>query len=191
MDFTNSPLSTVTLLSPNHSGPRNHAIDTVTVHCTQGQCTARGIGEIFLPEERRASSNYGIGYDGEIGLYVEERNRSWCSSSAENDHRAITVEVSSDATAPYAVSDRAYEALIALLCDICVRNGIDALRWRGDPALIGQVEKQNMTVHCWFKKKDCPGQYLYERHADIAARVNARLAALHKNEREDGVCPIN
>lgn len=175
MEFTNSPLATVTVLSPNHSGLRNHEIDTVTIHCVVGQLSATKIGEIFLPEARQASSNYGIGPDGEIGLYVEEKNRSWCSSSPSNDHRAITIEVASDTEEPYAVTPQAYAALIDLLVDICRRNGIKELKWKADKELIGQPDKQNMTVHRWFANKSCPGTYLYERHGQIAAEVNARL----------------
>lgn len=33
-----------------------------------------------------------------------------------------------------------------------------------------------MTVHRDYANKSCPGQYLYDRHGDIAAKVNARLA---------------
>ncbi len=175
MEFTNSPLAKVKVLSPNHSGLRNHEIDTITIHCVEGQCTATQIGEIFLPEARQASSNYGIGFDGEIGLYVEEKNRSWCSSSGANDHRAITIEVASDTTPPYAVYPAAYDALIDLLVDICKRNGIKELKWRADKTLIGQPDKQNMTVHHWFADTTCPGEYLYERHGKIAADVNERL----------------
>ena len=180
MAYTNSPLATVKVLSPNHSGQRNHKIDTITIHCVVGQCSAQRIGEIFLPKERHASSNYGIGYDGQIGLYVEEKNRSWCSSSASNDHRAITIEVASDTTHPYAVNDKAYAALLDLVTDICKRNGIKKLLWQGDKNLIGQVDKQNMTVHRWFANKSCPGDYLYNRHGEIAAEVNKRLAAAEK-----------
>ena len=180
MAYTNSPLATVKVLSPNHSGQRNHKIDTITIHCVVGQCSAQRIGEIFLPKERQASSNYGIGYDGQIGLYVEEKNRSWCSSSASNDHRAITIEVASDTTHPYAVNDKAYAALLDLVTDICKRNGITKLLWQGDKNLIGQVDKQNMTVHRWFANKSCPGDYLYNRHGEIAAEVNKRLAAAEK-----------
>lgn len=175
MAYTNSPLATVRMISPNHSGERNHAIDTITIHCTCGQGTAEAIGKIFQPVSRQASSNYGIGYDGSIGLYVEEKNRSWCSSSGTNDHRAITIEVSSEKEAPYAVTEKAYSALIDLLVDICQRNGIKALLWRGDKSLIGQVDKQNMTVHRWFANKSCPGEYLYERHGAIADAVNEIL----------------
>lgn len=175
MGYTNSSLATVKVLSPNHSGPRNHKIDTITIHCVVGQLTAKRVGEIFQSESKKASSNYGIGYDGSIGLYVEEQNRSWCSSSASNDHRAITIEVASDKTEPYAVTDKAYEALIDLVADICKRNGIKELKWKADKSLIGQVDKQNMTVHCWFANKSCPGTYLYERHSQIAKEVNAKL----------------
>ena len=182
MAFTNSPLATVKVLSPNHSGRRTHEIGTITIHCVVGQCTAKRIGEIFLPESRQASSNYGIGYDGEIGLYVEEKNRSWCTSSRSNDQRAITIEVASDTTEPYAVTDKAYAALIDLVTDICKRNGIKELKWQGDKSLIGQVDKQNMTVHRWFANKSCPGKYLYDRHPAIAAEVNKRLGQDTKEE---------
>lgn len=182
MAYTNSPLATVKVLSPNHSGQRTHVIDTITIHCVVGQCTAKRIGEIFLPESRKASSNYGIGYDGEIGLYVEEKNRSWCSSSASNDQRAITIEVASDTTHPYAVTDKAYAALIDLVTDICKRNNIKKLLWKGDKSLIGQVDKQNMTVHRWFANKACPGEYLYERHGAIADEVNKRLSTVEETK---------
>lgn len=175
MGYTNSSLATVKVLSPNHSGERSHKIDTITIHCVVGQCTAKRIGEIFQSKSKKASSNYGVGYDGSIGLYVEERNRSWCSSSASNDHRAITIEVASDTSEPYAITDEAYKSLIKLLTDICKRNGIKELKWKGDKSLVGQVDKQNMTVHRWFANKSCPGTYLYERHSQIAKEVNENL----------------
>ena len=140
-----------------------------------GQLTAKRIGEVFQSESKKASSNYGIGYDGSIGLYVEERNRSWCSSSASNDHRAITIEVASDKTEPYAITDAAYEALIYLLTDICERNGIKELKWKADKSLVGKVDEQNMTVHRWFANKSCPGAYLYDLHYQIAKEVNDKL----------------
>lgn len=182
MAYTNSPLATVKILSPNHSGQRNHEIDTITIHCVVGQCSAKSLGELFLQKSRQASSNYGVGYDGEIGLYVEEKNRSWCSSSSSNDHRAITIEVASDTKEPYAVTDKAYAALIDLVTDICQRNNIKELKWKADKSLVGQVDKQNMTVHRWFANKSCPGTYLYDRHAEIAAEVNKRL----NNTAQDG-----
>ena len=175
MGYSNSSLATVKVLSPNHSGQRNHKIDTITIHCVVGQCTAERIGEIFQSKSKKTSSNYGIGYDGTIGLYVEEQNRSWCSSSASNDNRAITIEVASDKTEPYAITDKAYSALIDLLADICKRNDIKELKWEADKSLIGQVDKQNMTVHRWFANKSCPGAYLYDRHSQIAKEVNERL----------------
>ena len=175
--MSNSPLVTYTKLSPNHSGRRNHTIDTVTIHCMAGNASVETCGAIFADPARKASSNYGIGSDGRIALYVDEVNRSWCTSNAANDHRAITIEVANNGGAPdWPVSDKAYAALLDLLTDICRRNpGIGRLRWKGDKSLIGQVQRQNMTVHRWFAAKACPGNYLYNKHAKIAAEVNRRL----------------
>lgn len=175
--MSNSPLVSYTRRSPNHSGQRNHIIDTVSIHCMAGNATVETCGAIFADPARKASSNYGVGSDGRIALYVDEANRSWCTSSADNDHRAITIEVANNGGAPdWPVSKKAYLALIDLLTDICRRNpGIGRLRWQGDPSLAGQVQQQNMTVHRWFAAKACPGDYLYQRHSAIAAEVNRRL----------------
>lgn len=177
MKFSNSLLVSYTKLSPNHSGQRKQPIDTITIHCVVGQCSVETLGNIFAPASRKASSNYGVGVDGRIGMYCEEKNRSWCTSSSANDNRAITIEVASDTTHPYAVNTKAYAALIDLVTDICKRNGIKKLLWKGEKSLIGQVDKQNMTVHRWFANKSCPGDYLYNRHGEIAAEVNKRLSA--------------
>lgn len=174
--MSNSPLVTYTKLSPNHSGRRNHVIDTVSVHCMAGNASVETCGALFADPARKASSNYGIGSDGRIALYVDEANRSWCTSNAANDHRAITIEVANNGGAPdWPVSDKAYAALLDLLTDICRRNNIKELLWKGNKSLIGQVGKQNMTVHRWFAAKACPGDYLYNRHGEIAAEVNRRL----------------
>lgn len=180
--MSNSSLVSYIKISPNKTSPRNHAIDTITIHCVVGQCSVETLGDIFAQTSRQASSNYGIGPDGRIGMYVEEKDRSWCSSSGSNDNRAITIEVASDTTEPYAVTDAAYESLIKLCADICKRNGIKKLLWKADKSLIGQVDKQNMTVHRWFANKSCPGEYLYSRHSDIANRVNAILGSSNKEK---------
>jgi len=173
--MSNSSLVSFTKISPNRNSPRNHAIDTISIHCVVGQASVESLGNVFASSSRQASSNYGVGYDGKVGMYVEEKDRSWCTSSAENDNRAVTIEVASDTTEPYAVTDAALKSLIKLCADICKRNGIKELKWKGDKSLIGQVDKQNMTVHRWFANKSCPGTYLYERHGYIASEVNKLL----------------
>lgn len=174
--FTNSSLATVKLISPNRTVDRDHIIDTITIHCFVGQVTAKRGCEVFQPSSIKASCNYVVGKDGSIGLCVEEKDRSWCSSDRDNDHRAVTIEVASDTTHPFAVTPQAYAALLDLVTDICRRNGIKELLWKGDESLVGQVDKQNMTVHRWFANKACPGEYLYSRHREIAAEVNRRLS---------------
>ena len=173
--MSNSSLVDYIKISPNRTSPRKSKIDTITIHCTAGQCSVEALGEMFAKESRKASSNYGIGSDGRIGMYVEEKDACWCSSNSANDNRAICIECSSDSTHPYAINQKVYDSLINLLVDICQRNGIPELRWRADKNLIGRVDQQNMTVHRWFANKACPGDYLYNMHYQIAADVNKRL----------------
>lgn len=177
--MSNSSLINYKKISPNRTSPRKHKIDTVTIHCAVGQFTAKQLLNLnhFVEYDAKigASCNYAIGYDGSIGLGVEEKDRAWCSSNAANDHRSINIEVASEPTHPYEVTSRAYNALIDLLVDICKRNNIKELKWEADKSLIGKVDKQNMTVHRWFANKACPGDYLYSRHGQIAKEVNKRL----------------
>lgn len=176
--MSNSPLVSFTQISPAKNSPRKSRIDTITIHCYVGQVTVERMGRGFAAENSQTSCNYGIGYDGRIGMYVEEKDRSWCSSNKANDHRAITIEVASDREHPYEVRDAAYNALIDLLEDICRRNDIKELKWKADKRLVGKVDQQNMTVHRWFANKACPGEYLYSRHGQIADEVNKRLGVV-------------
>lgn len=173
-------------LSPNHSGQRTMAIDRITPHCVVGQCTAEGLGDWFAKNSTQASSNYGIGKDGRVGLYVEEKNRSWCSSSNANDQRAVTIECASDSAEPYAFRDAVYQKLIELCTDICRRNGKNKLIWFGDKdkALNYSPKSGEMilTVHRWFANKSCPGDWMYARMGDLAEKVTAAL---------DGTSDIN
>lgn len=178
MSYTNSPLVCYTALSPNHSGQRTHRIDRITPHCVVGQLSCERICACF-PKGRDASCNYGIGSDGRISLIVEEKNRSWCSSSGANDQRAITIECASDKTAPYAMNDAVYQSLIKLCVDICKRNGKTKLLWFGDKDKSLNYEPKDdemvITVHRWFANKSCPGDWLYSRLGDLAAKVTAQL----------------
>ena len=184
--FTNSPLVNVKILSPNHYGQRDHEIDTISIHCMAGNMTAESCGNWMAKASTKASSHYGVDSNGRIGQYVDEKNGAWCTSSRSNDMRAITIEVANTvAQHPWPISDKAYQSLILLLVDICKRNNIKQLLWKGDKSLIGQVDKQNMTVHRWFAAKACPGDYLYNLHGQIAAEVNAKLNQQIEEEEEE------
>lgn len=188
--MTYSNLATYYRLSPNRSIRRSSVIDYVVIHCYVGQVTARRGVDGFANPEAAASSNYLIGYDGSIGCSVPEEYRAWTTggtdaagipirvngiSGADIDHRGITIEVASDTSAPYAITEAAYKALINLLVDICKRNGIKSLKWKGDKSLVGKPYEQNLAVHRWFARKSCPGDYIYERLGDIAEEVNQKM----------------
>lgn len=167
--MSNSSLISYTKLSPNCNIPRKSRINKITIHHMAGNLTIERCGELFADANRKGSSNYGIGTDGRIGLYVEEANRSWCSGNADNDHQAITIEVANCKGSPnWEVSDKALESLINLCVDICQRNGIQKLNYTG-------TKDGNLTMHSMFQATACPGPYLKSKFPYIAEEVNRRL----------------
>ena len=167
--MSNSPLVDYVKISPNSTNPRNSKITAITIHHMAGNLSVESCGEIFAARERQASSNYGIGSDGRVGLYVDEANRSWCSSNRDNDNRAVTIEVANDTVgSDWHISDAALAKLIDLCVDICQRNGIPRLNFTGD-------KSGNLTMHKWFAPTLCPGPYLESRFPYIAVEVNKRL----------------
>ena len=166
--MSNSALVNYTRISPNKTSPRNHKIDRITIHHMAGNLSVETCGSVFAPSSRQASSNYGIDSNGRVGMYVEEKDRSWCSSSKSNDHRAVTIEVADDSTNPWHSSDKAMNKLIELCADICKRNGIARLNYTGDTS-------GNLTMHKWFAATDCPGAYLESKFPWIADQVNKIL----------------
>ena len=179
MAYSNSGMVDYTRLSPNHSGQRTHTIDRISPHCVVGQCTAEGLGDWFAKSSTQASSNYGIDRNGRVGLYVEEKNRSWCTSSNANDQRAVTIECASDTKEPYTMNSAVYATLIKLCTDICRRNGKSKLLWLGSKdktlAYSPAADEMVITVHRWFANKSCPGEWLYSRLGDLASKVTAAL----------------
>jgi len=176
--MSNSSLVVYTKISPNKNSPRNHVIDTITIHHMAGNLSVETCGNVFANKSKQASSNYGIGSDGRVGMYVEEKDRSWCSCSGSNDHRAITIEVANCTGAPdWRVSDKAYATLIELVTDICKRNGISKLVWSNNKSdRVNHKNGCNMTIHSDFASTSCPGPYLKGKMPQIASDVNARLA---------------
>lgn len=177
--MSNSPLVNYTKISPNKNTPRKHAIDRITPHCYVGQVTVESAGAWFEKSSTQASCNYVIDKDGRVGLIVDEKDRSWCSSSADNDHRAVTIECASDKVHPYRINDTVYNKLIELCVDICKRNGKKKLLWFSDKSkslsYSPKSDEMVITVHRWFANKSCPGDYIYERLGQIAAEVTKRL----------------
>lgn len=179
--MSNSALSVRTKISPNKNTPRNHKIDTITIHVYVGETNLESMLEWFSQSSAQCSCNYCIDKDGLIGLCVDESDRSWCSSSASNDNRAVTIECASGREQPYKINNKVYSSLIKLVADICKRNNIKKLLWQNDASLVGNVAKQNVTLHRWFAAKECPGQYVIDNLPDIVKKVNAILADVSSN----------
>lgn len=173
-----SPLATYYNEAKFYTKTRNAKIDTITIHCYVGQVTAKRGCDDFAnrTEDNAASCNYVVGYDGSIGVSVPESGRSWCTSSGSNDNRAITFEIASESKHPYEVTQEAYDAMIKLIADVCKRNNIKRLVWSTDKnERMNHLNGCNMTVHRDYANKSCPGDYLYNKHGEIAAAVNKLL----------------
>lgn len=167
--MSDSALVSYTAISPNCNSPRKYPITKITIHHMAGNTMLKNFGAIVANPKRQMSANYAIESSGKIGLFCHEANRSWCSSSAWNDHRAVTIEVANDGGAPnWHVSDAAYAALIDLCTDICRRNGMTELVYDG-------TKNGSLTIHSMFAATACPGPYLKSKLNDIAEQVTARL----------------
>lgn len=180
--MSNSALVSYTQLSPNNSGVRTQPISRFTPHCYCAQVTVERMGKGFANPDNKTSANYGIGYDGAVGLYVPENKRAWTSSSEHNDQRAITVECASDGANPFKFNTVVYNRLIELCVDICKRNGKSRVIWipNKDTALAyaPKTDEMLITVHRWFSSsRSCPGDWLFNRLGEFAVEVNNQLGA--------------
>lgn len=182
-NYTDSPLVSVKkLIKKNYSSREGSAIDQVSIHSMAGNASVEGCGDWFNNPKCGGSSNYGIGSDGRIGLYIREQYRSWCTSSKAVDKRAVTIEVANiENKEPWRISQKAENSLIDLLADICKRNGIKKLLWKNDKSLVNKVDKQNMVPHCFVYPKECPGKYMLSRYGYYADTVNEILGAKYTN----------
>lgn len=177
--MSNSAMVVYTKISPNKNSPRNDKIRKITVHHMAGNLSIERCGDIFANGDREASSNYSVGTDGRVGMYVEEKDRSWCSSSRDNDHQAVTIEVANDGGEPdWHVSDKAWDRLVELCVDICKRNDIKELKWTGD-------ESGTLTCHYMFVPTACPGPYLKGRMQELANTVNQKLKS-----QDESICAV-
>ena len=172
-----SNLASYFAYSPNHYNGRNgYVVDTLTPHYMGGNCSIETCGNIFAPKSRRASSNYGIGSDGRIGVYVDEANAAWTSGNKANDSRAITFEVANFGDS--SISNAAWNSLVALCVDICKRYGFKGVQYTGDADHSKQRKGYMLlTKHMWFQDTDCPGSYLSRQFERLAKEVNEKLGS--------------
>lgn len=179
MSYSNSPLVQYTAITTKSNGRTDSRgkelnpggkIKKITIHHCAGRISVETIGNIFAPgSSRQASSNYGIGTDGRIGMYVEESRRAWTSSSQWNDYQAVTIEVSNSTMGPaWEISDLCIKRLIELCIDICKRNDIPELTWTGD-------KNGTLTCHDMYANTTCPGPYLKGKFPYICEQVNKAL----------------
>lgn len=166
--MSNSSLITATYKahSNNYStGRSGRKIEKVTIHHMAGVLTAKQCGSIFQNGNRQASSNYGIGKDGEIALFVDEANTSYADANWDSNCKSVTIECSNNKTGgDWTVSDTVLNSLINLVADIFERNGIKKA-----------IKGETITWHSMYSATTCPGNYLRSKMDYIAEKVNEKL----------------
>lgn len=180
MGFTNSPLVEYTRISPNRNegrwdwtDPNNPkpgaTISKIVIHHWAGKGTLEQFGELVANPARGMSANYAIDKDARVGMFCEEKDRSWCSNSRLYDNFAVTIEVSDDMIGqPWRISDKVMAKLIQLCADICKRNGIPKLVFTGD--LTG-----SLIFHYQLANTSCPETYIRSKTQYICDEVNKIL----------------
>lgn len=164
--MSHSPLATISVPanSTNYTyGRPNGRITKITVHHMAGILSAERCGQIFQNPNRNGSSHYGIGLNGEIGVYVEEENTAWTDSNWDSNIHSVTIENSNNVNGGnWSVSDATFDSLVKLCADIAKRNGLGRL-----------VAGQNLTWHSMYAATTCPGDYLRSRMNELAEKANA------------------
>lgn len=166
--MSNSSLATEKYMahSNNYSvGRSGRKIEKVTVHHMAGVLTAKQCGSIFQNGNRQASSNYGIGKNGEIALFVDEKNTSYADANWDSNCKSVTIECSNNKTGgDWTVSDTVLNSLIKLVADIFKRNNLGKA-----------VKGKNVTWHSMYAATACPGNYLRSKMDYIVDEVNKIL----------------
>lgn len=159
--------SLVSVNVPAHSnnytvGRSGRNIEMIAIHHMAGILTAKQCGGIFQNGNRKASSNYGIGKDAEVGLYVDEANTSYCNSNWDSNCKSVTIETSNcEIGGDYPVSEAVLNKLIQLVADIAKRNNLGKL-----------VKGKNVVWHRMYAATTCPGNYLLNKMDYIVEEAN-------------------
>lgn len=164
MAYTNSPLVTKTQRSSKHND-RRYPITKITIHHAAGVMSFDTLLNYVATCPRDMSANYVL-RQGKLGLVVDEKYRAWTSSNAENDHRAVTIEVgNSSSGGQWPIADVDLELLIKWCADVCKRNNIPKLYYDGTP-------NGSLTLHEMFAATGCPGPYIKSKINYICTEVN-------------------
>lgn len=143
-------------------GRSGRKIELIAIHHMAGVLTAEECGGIFKKANRGASSHYGIGKNGEVGLYVDETDTAWCNSNWDSNCKSVTIETSNNKTGgQWTVSDKVLDTLIKLVADIAKRNNLGTL-----------VKGKNVVWHRMYTATTCPGDYLLSKMDHIIEKAN-------------------
>ena len=162
--MSNSKLVNKTILTNKNydKGRDGHKIKKITIHHAASVISIEALGKLMKNGSRQVSSHYGIGNDGRIGQYVEEKNTAWTDGNWTSNCTSVTIETSNSKTGgKWLVGDKALNSLIKLVADIAKRNNLGKL-----------VKGKNVTWHRMYASTTCPGDYLLSKMDYIVKEAN-------------------
>lgn len=164
-----SPLATVTIQAngSNYTAGRSAKISQITIHHMAGVLSVEQCGNVFARAGRGASAHYGIGGDGRIASYVDEKDTAWSDANWASNCRTVSIETANSSTGGnWPVSDAAFDSLCKLVADVAKRNGLGTL-----------VKGQNLCWHSMFSATTCPGDYLRSKMDELVRRANELMGS--------------
>ena len=162
--MSNSKLVNKTILTNKNydKGRSGYKLKKITIHHCAGVMSIEQLGRLMKNGSRQVSSHYGIGNDGRIGQYVDEKNTAWTDGNWVSNCTSVTIETSNNKTGgKWTVGDKALNSLIKLVADIGKRNGFGTL-----------VKGKNVTWHRMYASTTCPGDYLLSKMDYIVNEAN-------------------
>lgn len=136
--------------------------DRIVLHHMAAVLTAKECGRLFQRKGYGASTHYGVGNDGKIALYVDEKNTAYANGDWEVNCKSVSIEISNSKTGgEWKVGSKALNSTIELVADIAIRNNLGKL-----------VKGKNLVWHSMYFATACPGDYLRSKMDYIVKEAN-------------------
>ena len=157
-------------------GTRKYPITKITIHHMAGVMSAASCYSVL--ENKKCSCDYMVDKDAKVWRGLDDKYASVCSSNSDNDHRAITIEVSNSKNGdPWPISDAVYNRLVQLVVELCKCYDIKQLNFTGD-------KNGSVTLHKMFAATACPGPNLEQAIPKLVTEVNSKLMSYEPLSKE-------
>lgn len=125
-------MNIVKKLCANFSSREGYKPEVIVVHISAGSLTS--MTNWFQTPNSQASAHYGVGKDGSVLQYVEEKNKAWHAGRVNNPNFKLykqginpnlyTIGIENEGLDLVNATDTQRKSLYELIIDVCKRNNI-------------------------------------------------------------------